>query len=287
MLRLLDKCYACYRWVHTRYHSNGHQLHYDSDETHLYENDLLYEKDPSQLRHEAEKGPKARPVHPLVSTVLYLNEEPIGGPTLVTNQLLFPSDSVDSSGSSASSESNALVTRCGWMCEGKLNRLAMFDAKYLHGVIPGTGHCPPTTPTPNAGKDDDSGAEAHSRRRLTFMVGFWDTICSQQRPSQPDGSLTPGPGQHFPEYHASDDDSDLNTSARRSRYKWVDEIYEYSPNKDQSSGMEVDANDDTSSNGCTFVPLIWEPITASADSSSSGCAAVSAEPEYHQCFQGF
>ena len=41
----------------------------------------------------------------------------------------------------------------------KVNRLVVFDAKYLHGVIPGRG----TNPDPN-------------KRRLTFMVGFWKDI---------------------------------------------------------------------------------------------------------------
>ena len=45
-------------WVHTRPHSNGHQLHFDSDET----------------RIEAGRSP----AHPIVSTVLFLSED-IGG----------------------------------------------------------------------------------------------------------------------------------------------------------------------------------------------------------------
>jgi hypothetical protein len=71
-------------------------LHFDSDETSI------------------EQGNK--PVHPLVSCVLFLTAE-VGGPTLITDQLL---------------ESTDLASQ-GWLFEGKENRLVMFNAKYLHG----------------------------------------------------------------------------------------------------------------------------------------------------------
>jgi hypothetical protein len=88
-------------WVHTRPHSSGHQLHFDSDETSL------------------ESGQK--PQHPLMSTVIFVNND-LGGPTLVTDQLL----------------GGGLATR-GWLCHPQANRLCMFDSKFLHGVIPGRG----------------------------------------------------------------------------------------------------------------------------------------------------
>lgn len=49
-------------WVHTRPHSNGHQLHYDSDETRI------------------ESG--RSPAHPIASTVLFLSDD-IGGKSSV------------------------------------------------------------------------------------------------------------------------------------------------------------------------------------------------------------
>jgi len=55
-------------WVHSRPHSSGHQLHFDSDETRLHK--------------------ESTPQHPLVSVVLFINEGSVGGPTLVTNQTL-------------------------------------------------------------------------------------------------------------------------------------------------------------------------------------------------------
>lgn len=82
-------------WVHSRPHTSGHQLHFDSDETGISE------------------GKQA--IHPLVSCVLYLNDH-CGGPTLVTDQTL--------QGSLASK---------GWICAPHINRLVAFDATYLHG----------------------------------------------------------------------------------------------------------------------------------------------------------
>ena len=78
-----------------RPHSNGHQLHFDSDETAI------------------EGG--AAPVHPIMSSVLFVSDV-TGGPTLVTDQTL----------------SGSLATQ-GWLVPPKRNRLAIFDAKYLHG----------------------------------------------------------------------------------------------------------------------------------------------------------
>ena len=48
----------------------------------------------------------------------------------------------------------------------KSNRCVMFDAQYLHGVIPGRG----------------VNSSPHSNtRRLTFMVGFWKDIAAKDR----------------------------------------------------------------------------------------------------------
>lgn len=48
----------------------------------------------------------------------------------------------------------------------KTNRCVMFDAQYLHGVIPGRG----------------ANSSPHSNaRRLTFMVGFWKNIAAKDR----------------------------------------------------------------------------------------------------------
>ncbi len=123
--------------MHSRPHVNGHQLHYDSDET----------------RTEGGLSPR----HPICSTVLYLSEG-IGGPTLATNQRL-------------SQDNNCALASKGWMVAPKINRLVTFDASVLHGVLPGRG-----IPSRAGNRDDNAGAVAGAvapPRRLTFMVGFW------------------------------------------------------------------------------------------------------------------
>ena len=123
-------------WVHSRPHTSGHQLHFDSDETRI-----------------ADGG---TPQHPICSCILYLEEDgTIGGPTLVTDQTL----------------QGGMATQ-GWMCFPKMGRLVAFDATMLHGVIPGRG------PNPDP-----------SKRRLTFMVGFWRKIEAVDR----GGPHRPGP----------------------------------------------------------------------------------------------
>ena len=86
-----------------------------------------------------------------------------GGPTLVTDQVL----------------SGNLATK-GWLVLPELNRVAVFDGRYLHGVIPG--------------RDVPRGAPAiagTSPRRITLMVAFW-----RQKVWEP--VQHPGPCQHFP-----------------------------------------------------------------------------------------
>ncbi len=84
-------------WVHSRPHSSGHQLHYDSDETSL------------------ENGTK-KPRHPVISVVVYVSGSNIGGPTLMTDQVLGGS-----------------LAEKGWMCFPGDNRILLFNANYLHG----------------------------------------------------------------------------------------------------------------------------------------------------------
>ncbi len=95
-------------WVHSRPHVNGHQLHFDSDETRL------------------EAGRSAR--HPICSTVLFLSSG-VGGPTIATNQRL----EVDN---------HCALASKGWLVQPKVNRLVTFDASVLHGVLPGRGLLP-------------------------------------------------------------------------------------------------------------------------------------------------
>lgn len=113
-------------WAHCRPHCMGHQMHYDS-----------------------ENEGKGTVRHPVLSTVLYLSNNKIGGPTFVTNQLL----------------TDQTLANRGWMVFPQQNRLAVFDSNYLHGVVPGQGV------TTDA-----------SARRITFMIGFWDEIQAIESP---------------------------------------------------------------------------------------------------------
>ena len=246
-------------WVHSRPHCSGHQLHFDSDETAI------------------EAGCKAQ--HPICSLVIYLGGDNdsdagvtssssssssrggdvVGGPTLVTNQRL---------GGELASQ--------GWLCYPKCNRLAVFDAQYLHGVISGRG--------PNPGVRD---------RRLTFMVGFWKSIKAQAR-----GVDKAGPGQPFPDTEQRAGDGPP------SAYTWHKEM---SLRSDFSSDAKASSDKDTGSYRLVApvpVSTVWEPVvtatatataegktttsSSSSSSSSSGATILGKQTvPYNQCFQGF
>lgn len=206
-------------WVHTRPHSSGHQLHFDSDDEGL------------------KRSVEGRPLHPICSTVLYL-EEGVGGPTLVTDQLL-----------------GGGLARNGWLCFPKTNRLVLFDARYLHGVVPGRG----VNPDP-------------SRRRLTFMVGFWRDI--KARVSVKD---TAGPSQAFP--------------CSSSSYTWQREMeMQALADNDTHFYSKFAAEGENADEGESVIPQfvspIWEVITK-VESSSSCSSSLPADSSYSQCFQGF
>mmetsp|Transcript_12636 Transcript_12636/g.24582 ORF Transcript_12636/g.24582 Transcript_12636/m.24582 type:complete len:365 (+) Transcript_12636:1518-2612(+) len=96
-------------WVHCRPHQSGHQFHFDS-----------------------ENEGKGEVLNPIVSTVLYLTPEGIGGPSLVTD-LPFRDD--------RGMRVERLAER-GWMTLPRENRLTAFRGDLLHGVIPGRGVAP-------------------------------------------------------------------------------------------------------------------------------------------------
>jgi hypothetical protein len=146
----LDEARYCEWWTHNRPHSCGHQFHFDSDEPKL----------------ERGNGEIGAVTHPIFSTIIYLTPGLVGGPTLVTDQLL----------------SGALATK-GWLVLPALNRVAVFDGRYLHGVIPGRGACPPRAP--------DAAPEGNDPRRITLMIAFW-------RQKAWEKEQHPGPCQRFP-----------------------------------------------------------------------------------------
>ncbi len=91
--------------------------------------------------------------HPCLGSILFVTGE-CGGPTLITNQVL-----------------RGPMADQGWLVEPSTNRYMVFDARYLHGVIPGAGVAP------GGGKE----------RRMTLMVAYWKEIKCRTRPT--DGSL--------------------------------------------------------------------------------------------------
>eukprot|EP00607_Mallomonas_marina_P003158 CAMPEP_0182439880 /NCGR_PEP_ID=MMETSP1167-20130531/86709_1 /TAXON_ID=2988 /ORGANISM="Mallomonas Sp, Strain CCMP3275" /LENGTH=551 /DNA_ID=CAMNT_0024633681 /DNA_START=563 /DNA_END=2219 /DNA_ORIENTATION=- len=270
-------CEVAEWWVHTRPHSAGHQLHFDSDETHI------------------EDG--GTPCHPVATTVLYLSDD-IGGPTLVTNQKL-----------------GGKLATCGWLCPPKLNRLAILDATYLHGVIPGKG-----VPNPSLDSENNTLTTEHPPRRLTFMAGFWKVIRARSR-----GVDTPGAGQHMPgldsRYHwpqemplepnfnrfwtnddSSSKDSNSNNSININRQNndtsgvtENNQIIHCKPDRNNSSHHMTRADP-------VPVTSVWEPIDAEQreaedkQNNSSNVHALNSSqtyveslptPRYEVCFQGF
>ena len=173
-------------------------MHFDSDETSIEDGNP--------------------PTHPLVSAIVFLDGD-VGGPTLITDQTL----------------RGGLASQ-GWLMHPRSNRLVAFDAKYLHGVIPGRGH------------------KSAEKRRLSFMVGFWDKISAKSR-----GAGKSGPGQTVP--------------MGEKNLEWVKEI-SFKPD-DESASAPICSR--TNAAPCTYVRPVWEPVQAEALSS----------PTYEQCYQGF
>jgi hypothetical protein len=106
-------------WAHCRPHCSGHTLHFDSDDA------------------DAQRGVLTCP---LLSAVIYLSEESVGGPTLVTDQCY----------------AGPLGER-GWLIMPKPNRAILFAGSRLHGVVPGCG----------------PHSHADSARRITVLFAFW------------------------------------------------------------------------------------------------------------------
>lgn len=146
-------------WCHSKPHCAGHLLHFD-------------QADDAQV--------------PVVSTVLYLSQENVGGPTLVTDQGMHDPN----------------LAAQGWLCRPKENRLLLFDGKLLHGVLPGSG-----------GPAAATGHEDTSPRRVTLMVA----LCKQQPElGRREGSAMPTPadsGLAWPRLLATEPVGDVNAWA--------------------------------------------------------------------------
>jgi hypothetical protein len=108
-----------------------------------------------QMHYDSENEGNGEIRHPILSSVLYLSE--CGGPTLVTNQVM-----------------GGPLADKGFMIFPQVNRVGIFDAKFLHGVVPGRGR------------------KMVRDRRCTFMVGFWDSITIFDEDGV--GAARPSPG---------------------------------------------------------------------------------------------
>ena len=109
-----------------------------------------------QFHYDSENEGKDVLRHPLFSSVLYLDST-VGGPTIITNQTL-----------------KSQLANKGWAIFPKNNRLSIFDSSYLHGVVPGKG-----------------STTSVDSRRVTFMVGFWDSIKVISEPGHGASRLLP------------------------------------------------------------------------------------------------
>ncbi len=126
-------------WCHIRSDAttSAHQLHFDLDEVAL-----------AERLSGGGAAPSSASIHPLVSSVLYLNEccDHLA-PTLLTNQTL-------TSGSVATE---------AWLCQPAENRLLLFDGAFLHGVVP---YLP-------LGVDAADALSRPAAPRITLMIGWW------------------------------------------------------------------------------------------------------------------
>jgi hypothetical protein len=223
---------------------SGHQLHFDSDNEGI-----------GSVRN------------PIVSSVLYLTAQDLGGQTLCTDQAF---------------SSTQLATR-GWFVGPRIGRIAVFDGSLLHGVVPGRldeDNCE-GDPVEGEGGDGEQGLMAN--RRVTFMVAFWKDIQTQPRS---DG--LPGASQPF----HSPEDAPLASSKEEMVGLPGRECFGPSlkPSSDHSwreafEGKHRGQIYTEPMRGMKEVrPLVvksvWSPLIGQEDSSKR-------LPAYTQCFQGF
>ncbi|KAJ3331038.1 hypothetical protein HDU93_009965, partial [Gonapodya sp. JEL0774] len=153
-------------WAHCRPHTSGHQFHFDS---------------------ENEGHGKGGPRHPPCTAIVVLSDGTVGGPTIVTEQVLKTRKVANGAKrgllkSRSKADSNEVETKTGladsaYAVNVAPGRVTVFRADVLHGVVPGK---PPTPPS-------QERSPTFSNRRISFMVGFWDGMKARTPPSLPDG----------------------------------------------------------------------------------------------------
>ena len=153
-------------WVHSRVHSAGHQMHFDSDDEGLVSGGTIR--------------------HPICSVVLFITGG-VGGPTLVTDQR----------------DDSKQLAKNGWLIAPVSGRTAVFDGECLHGVIPGRGVVDGSS---SKRKKVSTSEETQEPRRVTLMVAFWreleirGTLSRSKSGSgtQAQGSFPKGSARPFP-----------------------------------------------------------------------------------------
>jgi hypothetical protein len=202
--------------------------------------------------------------------VLYLTGS-VGGATLMTDQTL-------AGRKEDGSTSDGLASR-GWFCHSKPNRVCVFKADYLHGVVPGRGLPPPPSATDGNGED----------RRISFMVGFWKARV-RPKPRGPDGR--PGASMDLAP-HLVEASQQQQTQQPLQLPAWVAQGREQLKQAPElREALSLLGPGLTEGRGGLEGPLpcVWERLVKQQGRGQQGQEeeeALCSTPLYDQCFQGF
>jgi len=132
----------------------------------------------------------------------------------------------------------------------KENRFAIFKGNVLHGVIPGR-----------------SFTQNPEKRRITFMVAFWEDIHYRDN-----ANGKPGSSMHFPKSHVLP-----------CNYTWPDIFYNQTVNNRNSDN--TNAADQLE---ILAVNYVWEDVDSRVnDIHNRAVKDLACLPSYDLCFQGF
>jgi hypothetical protein len=292
---LAQRCTHVEMWAHNRPHVTGHQLHFDSDN----------------------EGQGDRIRHPVVSCILYLSESASSAPITTTTTTTTTSATLSSTSSSSSTSTTtsssfsmsppSLITNQrrvshraadkGWLIVPKLRRLAVFDGRVLHGVLPGQGVLL------------SSASSASPPRRVTLMLAFWRHIQVRaasppsQQPPQPslssssvdqaaavtDTGGTPrrrgGAAQPFPMNQKTDECSKDGDGDSDSSCCWAWHLRQPLPSPTSTSTSSPNDNASQGSKPTLAEPIpldhVYETLDGRPWTHKLGM------PEYNEVFQGF
>ncbi|KAL7438153.1 hypothetical protein ACHAXH_008410 [Discostella pseudostelligera] len=256
-------------WSHRRPTDGQHQLHYDMDEIRLWKHRQLTPEERQTKRrkthgdaesnanieanfqsdraHEACNDGTSCPRVSCVLTITVPEESKCylcGGkensaPTIICNQSIMIGDGCQSNN--------------GCLSFPVPNRLLAFEGSLLHGVMPGI----PFAQTSNSGSEDSDSIcsdgcddkETHTivnNQRITFMMGFWETVCTTS------ASRTTTSGERGPNVPFENICHD-NT--------WTEEFNRYSVTSSDIANMKTNVSQANNENLDVYVlcPL-WVPV---------------------------